>query len=224
MRRGPTAFNSLVSSLMESGHQRLAYLLQGKTIPENENNNYKIDDETNNYRDNDTNKKKIHPFILPANQKPQHIRQVSLEQPNVNINLSTEPLKVEVKKSVNFHDNRNASKVPVYSMRSKNRGIFLCINNIEFVNDVHDRRNGAEADEENLKDLFKQIGFQVQSHRNQSKRDMKDTVIKFVSDENKLRNADCAVIAVMSHGEEGETKDSSVIITSDGQRVEVCQD
>lgn len=53
-------------------------------------------------------------------------------------------------------------------MRSKHRGLFLCINNIEFANNVKDKRTGAEVDEENLKVLFKDFGFTIHSHRNQS--------------------------------------------------------
>lgn len=36
-----------------------------------------------------------------------------------------------------------------------------------------------------------------------------------------IKKADCLVIAIMSHGEEGETKESSQVVTSDGRYLPV---
>lgn len=46
---------------------------------------------------------------------------------------------------------------------------------------------------------------------------MKQTIDHFVDDRKNamLRRTDCVVVAVMSHGEEGSTKESSQIVTSD---------
>lgn len=176
-RRGPKAFNNLINSLLEIDHSHkiLAYKLEGKEVPideEHQNNNYeKTENHTNENRftyDNDDNHRGAWAFKLCEDQRPPHIRQLSYEIPHSNINLLAEPLVVKVKKSIKFYDDRSTTKVPIYRMRSKHRGMFLCINNIEFANGVKDRRTGAEVDEENLKVLFKQIGFSVHSHRNQS--------------------------------------------------------
>jgi hypothetical protein len=41
------------------------------------------------------------------------------------------------------------------------------INNVQFVNDIKDARIGAEVDERNLEELFKQFGYIVEKHRDQ---------------------------------------------------------
>jgi hypothetical protein len=52
-------------------------------------------------------------------------------------------------------------------MRSSPRGYFFMINNVQFVNNIHNERNGAEVDEKNLEDLFKQLGYIVEKHRDE---------------------------------------------------------
>ena len=41
------------------------------------------------------------------------------------------------------------------------------INNVQFVNNIMDARIGAEVDERNLEELFKQFGYTVEKHRDQ---------------------------------------------------------
>lgn len=225
-RRGPKAFGNLVDSLTEIGditHTNLALKLEEKEMPV-ENNNYEKDvnaeTDTELQRSN-MNTKGAWPYKLSEEQHPQHIRQISQEVPNSNINLSTEPLIVRVKPSTRFYDKPSENKIPVYATHSKQRGLFLCINNIEFINDVQDKRLGAEVDEDNLKTLFRQIGFTVHAYRNQSLHDTKQTIRKLTENDARLRNIDCCIVAIMSHGEEGDTKESSHIITSDNKSLEV---
>jgi hypothetical protein len=52
-------------------------------------------------------------------------------------------------------------------MSSKPRGYFFMINNVEFVNNILDRRNGSLVDEKNLCELFREFGYIVESHRDQ---------------------------------------------------------
>ena len=52
-------------------------------------------------------------------------------------------------------------------MGSKPRGYFLMINNVEFTNNIEKTRKGSEVDEQNLKDLFEQLGFVVEPYRDQ---------------------------------------------------------
>lgn len=81
------------------------------------------------------------------------------------LNKKNEPkLKIVVKKSSKFCG--QDSKVRTYETRSKNRGKLLLLNNIVFDNDHKQERKGAELDEQNIKDLFKQMGFEVVQHRN----------------------------------------------------------
>lgn len=238
-RRGPDAFNNLVNALLEVDykHQNLAYKLLGKDVSlflpntcNNNNNNdnekcqdkkptYDLDDNVNNMEE----KKGAWPFVLTETQRPPHIRQISQEVPNANINLLTEPRVVKVKHSIKFYDDRNQHKAPVYAMRSKTRGLFLCINNIEFINNTHDRRDGAEVDEQNLKSLFTQMGFNVHTRTNQSKLDMKMIISNFTNKKSNpyLHKTDCIVVSIMSHGEEGDTQESSQIITADARKIQV---
>jgi hypothetical protein len=52
-------------------------------------------------------------------------------------------------------------------MGSSPRGYFFMINNVQFVNNIDDVRNGAEVDERNLEELFKQFGYIVEKHCDQ---------------------------------------------------------
>lgn len=52
-------------------------------------------------------------------------------------------------------------------MISKPRGYLFVINNVEFVNNILDRRKGALVDEKNLSELFREFGYIVESHRNE---------------------------------------------------------
>jgi hypothetical protein len=52
-------------------------------------------------------------------------------------------------------------------MSSKPRGYFFMINNVEFVNNIMNRRKGSHVDEKNLADLFRDLGYIVESHRDQ---------------------------------------------------------
>jgi hypothetical protein len=52
-------------------------------------------------------------------------------------------------------------------MRSSPRGYFFMINNVQFVNNIMNERNGALVDEKNLEDLFKQLGYIVEKHRDE---------------------------------------------------------
>lgn len=54
--------------------------------------------------------------------------------------------------------------VPIYKTSSKNRGKVLVINNIKFLNQKQERQ-GAEIDEKNIVDLFKQMGMKVVPYR-----------------------------------------------------------
>jgi hypothetical protein len=52
-------------------------------------------------------------------------------------------------------------------MGSFPKGYFFMINNVQFVNNIMDARTGAEVDERNLEELFKQFGYTVEKHRDQ---------------------------------------------------------
>lgn len=71
------------------------------------------------------------------------------------MDLRTERLRVEVVPSDRFYDDFRQDPTP-YTMRSKLRGAVLIINNKVFSADT--LRNGAQVDQENLVELFRQMG------------------------------------------------------------------
>ena len=68
---------------------------------------------------------------------------------------------INVKKSDVFLDEPGAGNMPKYRMRSKPRGCVLIITCIEYAS----KRKAAEYDEANLKKLFTDMGFEVQTER-----------------------------------------------------------
>jgi hypothetical protein len=54
-----------------------------------------------------------------------------------------------------------------YRMRSSPRGYFFMINNVQFMDNIEKVRIGAEVDERNLEELFKQFGYIVEKHRDE---------------------------------------------------------
>lgn len=66
--------------------------------------------------------------------------------------------KMEVKRANEFGKH---PKLPVYSMKSKNRGVFFLVNIINFDESREKHRAGAESDHDNLISLFRELGFMV---------------------------------------------------------------
>lgn len=55
-------------------------------------------------------------------------------------------------------------RVPTYKTSSKNKGKVLVINNIKFLNQKQHRK-GAEFDEKNIVEVFKQMKMKVVTYR-----------------------------------------------------------
>lgn len=77
-------------------------------------------------------------------------------------------LSIKVVKSTQFLDDRNPI-IPSYRIRSKNRGNVLIINNIKFAKEETIRK-GAEVDDENITELFRQLGFKTTKFKNLTKK------------------------------------------------------
>ncbi|EFA10767.2 caspase-7-like [Tribolium castaneum] len=108
--------------------------------------------------------------------------------------------KLVVKKTGKFYD--GACAIPTYATHSKHRGEVLIINNIMFKEKGY--RHGAKADHENLKSVFKQMGFKVTFERDLRASSMA-SAIKSFSQKSSLKTADIAVVVIMSHGTRSET-------------------
>lgn len=127
-------------------------------------------------------------------------------------------LTIDVQISKQFYDSPTNSEIHIYPTHSQNRGIFLCINNINFI-DENMTRKGAEIDDKNLTELFKQMGFRIKDYRNQSLSETMRIIRELIDNGEELKEMDCIVVAVMSHGKSGPAKENTLIVTSDLQYI-----
>ncbi|XP_022907697.2 caspase Dronc-like [Onthophagus taurus] len=124
-------------------------------------------------------------------------------------------LKINIKKTGIYFHGLN-TKYPTYNTLSPhNRGMLLLITNIDFESGEK-TRNGANVDHENVKELFKQLGFYIVEAINRTKSEMEEIVKSFATDPDLKKYDICATI-VMSHGstKAGET----MIVTTDGEDI-----
>lgn len=59
-------------------------------------------------------------------------------------------------------------RIPTYKTTGRNRGKVMIINNIKFLQEKQERK-GAETDEKNIRSLFRDMGFDIETHRNLKK-------------------------------------------------------
>lgn len=93
-----------------------------------------------------------------------------------------------------------------YSMKSKQHGVALIINNKEFRSADHRTRRGTDRDEENLAETWLFLGYHVVILRNCTRDEMARTFEKI---DKLLKNVqgvanDSFVCCILSHGREGE--------------------
>lgn len=89
----------------------------------------------------------------------------------------------------------------VYSMRCKPHGWCLIVNNVDF--EYLKRRGGSDLDAEKLKGLFTQLQYKVKMVRNQTGKQLKETLLQFAKS-NDHSAADSVVVCLLSHGLEGQ--------------------
>lgn len=124
---------------------------------------------------------------------------------------STAPLEVRVKVG---QEMPKTSANKCYRMEAKPRGLVLIIDNENFQGDVLPTRTGSVVDANNLDILFGQLGFRVTLRRNLGYYDMIQEVQRF-SGRSEHREADMAVLVVLSHGRHG------LVAAADGRELEV---
>ncbi|KAI4461926.1 caspase [Holotrichia oblita] len=113
------------------------------------------------------------------------------------IDLRTEKLRINVIPSETFMDDFSQLLNP-YTMRSRSRGAVLIINNKTFLADPP--RKGAQIDQENLEELFEQMGgYNVTIKENRTALQMQNDIINF-SKSNVLKTVDIMFLIIMSHG------------------------
>ena len=115
-------------------------------------------------------------------------------------------------------------KLP-YTMSSTPRGVCLIINNMDFSesrenNEDFDDRDGSEKDEENLKEVFEWLDFDVKIYRDQAALKMSNTIDEYSSkfDHSKY---DCFVACILSHGQKSSENNKDEICGTDGKGIPV---
>lgn len=213
--RGPEAFRNLIASLMVTGHLDLVRQLE----PNIDIRSYYTEQLVPQPR-HGTNLANLPPYMLEdETELSPRLHTLTFSNLRSVTNLSTEPLKIVVKKATARMDVCTTKGVEVYPMCSSPRGYFFMINNVQFVNNIMDARIGAEVDEKNLEDLFKEFGYIVVKHRDQGLEDMKRKICEFARQSEHSRYDSC-VVAIMSHGI-ARSKQNFTIISADGQPLEV---
>lgn len=87
-----------------------------------------------------------------------------------------------------------------YKMSARNRGICLIINNVEFDLNFLPTRKGSDMDAFRFKEVFKQLGFEVDCKRNLTAEKMKNTFIQKASLCHPKHDA--LIVILLSHGTE----------------------
>ncbi|EZA52163.1 Caspase-2 [Ooceraea biroi] len=121
---------------------------------------------------------------------------------------SDKPLTIKLSKATRFLD-REPCAIQRYPMRSKPRGLVLVISNIYYDSPTEIPRFSAKHDEANLEELFKQMGFEVVTHRNLTGQQIKEAVRTF-SKRKDLEKVDSCFVFITSHGTEDKMNNSEI--------------
>ena len=122
-------------------------------------------------------------------------RQIDSEQVTMKSNTSTSS---QVKKNaLRGSDDDDL----VYSMKCKPHGLCLIVNNVDFEN--LSRRGGSDVDAKKLDELFTKLQYKVKMVRNQTSKQLKETLTQFAR-LNDHGMADSVVVCLLSHGLEGQ--------------------
>lgn len=107
----------------------------------------------------------------------------------------------------------HSDEIEDYKMSATQRGICLIINNVEFDLELLPKRKGSDKDAYRFKEVFKQLGFSVESKRNLTAEKMK-SLFRQVSARCMAKH-DAVVVILLSHGTE------SGIYGTDGLEVDL---
>lgn len=95
-----------------------------------------------------------------------------------------------------------AKDAEAYNMRHRRRGVALVFNHKHFASHLGlKQRNGTDQDRENLANTLKRLDFTVRVYEDQAWKDI-DSILQNLALEDHS-DADCILIAVLSHGELG---------------------
>ncbi|XP_069832662.1 caspase-3-like [Dendropsophus ebraccatus] len=89
-----------------------------------------------------------------------------------------------------------------YNMDYPEKGLCLIINMENFASGLGLKpRKGTSIDEKAVEDVFKAIGFTIQTEKDKTSEDIYNIMVKVAEDDHSKRS--CFVCVIMSHGEEG---------------------
>ncbi|XP_052532284.1 caspase-10-like isoform X2 [Tympanuchus pallidicinctus] len=100
-----------------------------------------------------------------------------------------------------FSGVENESKVSTYKMDGPQRGICLVINNVKF-DGILQERKGSYKDAWELEKVFKWLGLDVRTYKNQTSDQIKELMQAWQRSEDH-KDRDCFVCCILSHGESG---------------------
>lgn len=166
--RGPQAFQKLLEILKECRYDRAFNLLSQSTVQAQSYSNIPVVTEDNRYLSISNTANLYRHTSTPSprlDARNNNNNPSSPTQPDGSLQSKTKSIKLEpytTKTSFNI-ENLEVKKaedfgkhplLPIYSMRSKRRGVFFFANIIEF-QDAKTNRRGAERDHDNMCSLFR---------------------------------------------------------------------
>ena len=131
---------------------------------------------------------------------------ISLEQSDGTRQFDSEQVAMKSNTSTSSQVKKNALRGSddddlVYSMKCEPHGLCLIVNNVDFEN--LSRRGGSDVDAKKLDELFTKLQYKVKMVRNQTSKQLKETLTQFAR-LNDHGMADSVIVCLLSHGLEGQ--------------------
>lgn len=197
-KRGPTAYEDLVKVLSDLNFDQAVKILRAPKIHNRDHISMHQQPVSSQPRPIvETKPSESMPSALPEGCYP------SNDATDSKLHLIPSTKKVDlpksfiVKKSKVIHIDK---RIPIYPMKSKNRGVFFMVNIIEFPKREKTKRSGAEVDSKYLLHLFQELGFVCFEKENITKTEFFD-LLRQLRNSEYLAKTESFVLALMSHGE-----------------------
>ncbi|OXU20628.1 hypothetical protein TSAR_006461 [Trichomalopsis sarcophagae] len=190
--RGPRAYAALIASLRQSDHQHVVDQLESDGASSSVNN-------ANNNNTTGDNVPPVNDSLENSLESSSNSNYEEHSEDDYHTKLYTEyePLVIKVKKAEVFRDEPQSRGIERYAMRSNPRGLVLMITNIDYK--ILDKRPSAKYDEDNLTNLFEEMGFRVIKYKNLTGNEIKKKVREF-SQMKELARVDSVFVIISSHG------------------------
>ncbi|XP_017040489.1 caspase Dronc [Drosophila ficusphila] len=212
-KRGPTAYNLLITALKNVNCLDAAKLLESVEEPSSRPPFISLNERKTSRKSAD-----IVDTRSPDTCEGACVSKRPINEPLGPITPFEEPIEGElreVKKSDKIHTD---DVVGTYKMQSRhNRGVLLMVNIIDF-RDPKRKRNGAEVDSNSLIHLFREMGFTIFAYGNMDQQQF-FKILDQVTSSTYVQNTECFVMVLMTHGNRVEEIDK--VEFSDGSVVDM---